>query len=80
MEPRWGVIRGAVMVFVGAVLLKIAYSIWMECDKQIVAFLANMKSIGPSRTIEENNWGLVAFGLVVLSLLSVVKILTGLRK
>ena len=80
MEPRWEVIRGAVMIFISIVLLKVAYVVWAECDKQIIAFLATMKNIGPNRTIEENNWGLAAFGLVIISLLSVVRILTGLRK
>jgi hypothetical protein len=80
MEPRWEVIRGAVTIFVCIVLLRVACVIWTECDKQIIAFLATMRNIGPNRTIEENNWGLAAFGLVLISLLAVVRILTGLRK
>lgn len=80
MEPRWEVIRGAVTIFVCVMLLRIAYCIWTEANKQIVVFLASMKTMGPNRTVEEKFWGLAAFSLVIISVLSVIRIVAGNRK
>ena len=75
MEPRWEVIRGAVTMFVCIVLLRIALSVWTECNEQIVAFLATMKDIGSEDSAEDRLWGLASFGLVIISVLALVRIL-----
>ncbi len=77
MEPRWEIIRAAVTFVVCIVLLSFAYIVWRESNEEIVAFLATMRDMGrPNRTMEEKTWGLASFGLVIISLLTVLKILT----
>ena len=80
MEPRWDVILGAIKLFLCAILLRITYCIWTECNEHIVAFLATMKNISANNSPEENTWGMAAFGLVILSLLTAMKILTQFRE
>ncbi len=79
MEPRWNVIRGAVTIFVCVVLLRIAYSVWTEGNAEIAAFLATMKSLGSDGTVEEKTFGLAAFGIVIICVLAVIRILTRVK-
>ena len=43
---------------------------------EIGVFLASMKDIGPGHTAEEKTIGLLAFGLVLVTIVAVVKILS----
>ena len=82
-EPRWGVIRavvgGTTAVMVCVTLLGVAKAVWVSGTDEIASFLATMRNIAPHGPFEERIWGLVSFGLVVLCILAVVKILTGFR-
>ena len=68
MEIRWrNIIALAVLVFALVVLSK-AY-------RQIAAFLSTMVAVGPGGDVTELTFGLMAFGLLVITVVAVVRIL-----
>jgi len=68
MEIRWrNIIPLALLVFALVVLSK-AY-------RQIVAFLSTMTAVGPGSDSRELTCGLMAFGLMIVAVVAVVRIL-----
>ena len=47
----------------------------VKMPREIGVFLSSMKNIGPSHSPEEQTLGLIAFGLVAITIVAVVKIL-----
>lgn len=52
-----------------------AFILLIHSLEPIAAFLATMRDIGPGHTPEEQLKGLLAFGLVLISILGVIRIL-----
>ena len=69
MEIRWHNITALL-------LLIFAFVILMRGWDEIGQFLSGMGDLGPQHTQEEQVMGLVAFGLVGVLIVAVVKILT----
>ena len=68
MEIRWrNIIALSLLVFALVVLLK-AY-------RQITAFLSTMAEVGPGSDSRELTCGLMAFGLIIIAVVAVVRIL-----
>jgi len=68
MEIRWrNIIALALLIFALLVLLK-AY-------RQITAFLSTMTAVGPGSDSKELTFGLMAFGLMIIAVVAVVRIL-----
>ena len=69
MTVRWSNIAAAAL-FLFAMVLLIAN--WREIE----AFVGSVRSIGPNGTTEERVTGLIAFGVILVSLLGLVRILS----
>jgi hypothetical protein len=61
---------------IGLILLVIALWLLLRHRQAIDAFLSSMKDIGPGHSADEKTIGLIAFGLVGVCLVAIVKILT----
>ena len=67
-EIRWrNLIALALVVF--------AVVVGLKTYPQIAAFLSSMKSVGPGGDTGDRTFGLMAFGLIVLTIVAVVRIL-----
>jgi len=69
MQIRWNNI-------IALILLVIALVLAVNFLPSLIAFLGSMKDIGPGHTTDEKTVGLIAFGLVGILLVAVVKVLT----
>jgi len=69
MTTRWNNII-ALILFVIALVLGVRFL------PAIVGFLGSMNDIGPGHTTDEKTMGMMAFGLVAILLVAVVKVLT----
>lgn len=69
MEIRWNNI-------IALILLIIALVLAVKFLPAMMAFLGSMKDIGPGHTADEKTIGLMAFGLVAILLVAIVKVLT----
>lgn len=69
MRILWHNIIAMALLVIAAVLL-------IKCWPDIGAFLMSMKHIGPGHATEDKTLGLVAFGLVGILLVAIVRILT----
>ena len=69
MQIRWNNI-------IALILLVIALVLAVNFLPALIAFLGSMKDIGPGHTTDEKTVGLIAFGLVGILLVAVVKVLT----
>ncbi len=69
MKVRWHNIACLALALFGLWLL-------IRMRNEIAEFLQLMGDIGPGNTGDEQMWGLIAFGLVAVTLLGVIKILT----
>lgn len=68
MEIRWANIFALILLVIAGVLL-------IKNANEISGFLMAMKDIGPGHTTEEKTIGLVAFALVGVLIIAMVKIL-----
>ncbi len=50
--------------------------LFKEYGSEIIGFLRSMKNIGPGHSTEEKTIGLMAFGLIAILVVSIVKIIT----
>lgn len=67
MEVKWrNVIALALALFAIAVIVK--------APGEMGAFLASMQNVGPDHTPQEQTMGLLAYGLVLIAIVAVVKI------
>ena len=69
MEIKWHNIFSLVFLIFTFILL-------MKFWNAIGAFLMTMRNIGPDHTPEEQVPGLIAFGLIIVLLVAIVKLLT----
>ena len=67
MEIRWNNLIALAMVIAAIVLV-------VKNPVEIGSFLGSMKAIGPGHTMEEKAMGLVAFGLIGVLIVAVVRI------
>ena len=74
MQINWaGIVCLALAIFVIVIVVR--------AHNKIAAFLGTMAQIGPGHASDEKLVGLIAFSLVVLTIVGLVKILSqGLRK
>jgi hypothetical protein len=73
MQVHWQNIV-ALMLAIGTLTLFLKY------PAQISGFLASMQLIGPGHDPDEQTLGLIAFGLVAISLVAIVRLLTQNKK
>ena len=73
MQIHWQNIV-ALMLAIGALTLFLKYR------PQISGFLSMMTMIGPGHDSEEKTLGLIAFGLIAISLVAIVRLLTHNKK
>jgi hypothetical protein len=73
MEIRWNNIIAFVLLLIALVLL-------VKCLPEITAFMASMKHLGPSHSTDDKVFGLIAFGLVGVLLVAIVRILSNNSK
>ena len=57
-----------------------AVTMVIKMHDNITIFLAGIGDIGPNHPLDEQMWGLAAFGLVAVTLLGIIKILTRNKK
>jgi hypothetical protein len=69
MRPRWPRIFGLVFVIAASVLLT-------RFRRQIVAFTAAIGDIGPGHAPDDKFLGILAVGLICVTIVAVVKLLT----
>lgn len=72
MEIKWGNLIAFAMLLAAIVIA-------VSMGDRIVAFLHSMTDIGPGHTDEEKTMGLIAFGLVGVLIVAVVRILVSGR-
>lgn len=69
MQIRWNNIIALILLVISAVLA-------VRFLPAMMSFLSTMKDIGPGHTTDDKTIGLIAFGLVGITLVAVVRILT----
>lgn len=68
MEIKWANVFGfALLIF--------AFVLVIRMHERVHAFLASMGQMGPEHTTDEKIWGLIAFGLVAITLAGLIQIL-----
>jgi len=68
IHVRWRNVIALALVIIGGVLLSLS-------GPEIAVFLSTMNDIGPGHSDQEQTMGLFAFGMLILCIVSVVKIL-----
>lgn len=69
MEVKW---RNVIAL----ALTLAALTVILKAPGEMGAFLAGMQKVGPDHTPQEQTMGLLAYGLVLLAVVAVVKIVT----
>jgi uncharacterized membrane protein YidH (DUF202 family) len=69
MEIKW-------RNLIALALTLIALAVIVKAPGEMGAFLASMQNVGPDHTPQEQTMGLLAYGLVLLAVVAVVKIVT----
>jgi len=69
MEVRWRNVIALALALIAIVVI-------VKAPGEIGAFLASMRDVGPDHTPQEQTMGLLAYGLVLLAIVAVVKIVT----
>ncbi len=64
---------------IALVMTVTAVIVVIKTYEYIVAFLGRIKDMGPGHPVDDQLWGLVAFGLVAVTILGVIRILTRRR-
>jgi hypothetical protein len=62
------------------ILALFAFWLLVNNGQAVSAFLSSMKDIGPGHSADEQTIGLIAFGLVGVCIVAIVKILTQNRR
>jgi hypothetical protein len=68
MEVKWSNVALFALVIVALI-------VGIQMREQISAFFGCMGSIGPAYTTQDKMWGLMAFGLIAVLILGILKIL-----
>ena len=67
IEIRWGAVT-ALVFMVGAFVIAVVYR------DAITRFLGTMQTIGPGHTTDEQVLGLIAFGIIAMLIVAVVRL------